>query len=403
MAREFEQMTRVRDARSGLLLTHPFFGVLSLKLDLEESSAVPTCVVNAKRIAFNPAYIETLSNSELKGLVAHEVMHLALLHHARQGVRDTAMWNDAGDYAINSGLLADGFTLPKGAYVDARFDGMSAEKIYTTLRDEKEQEQEEQKQKGGGGQGQGQPQPSQGQGHGQPDPQGQPMPGAGNPCGTFEAAGPADSAAAAEAAAEWQENANEAMRAASSAGKLPAGLKRTVTEAIVAKADYETLFRRFMLDQIRTRSTWNKRNKRFPDVYLPGRVRDGMGCMVFAIDTSGSMSQPALNRCARIAQDVVEELEPAAVHVMYADTQVTRVDTFEHGDTLTMEAIGGGGTRFTPVFERVESEGWTPAVLVYLTDLDAPDFPADPGYPVLWLSYGAAGKVAPMGETIAVD
>ncbi len=379
-------MQRVRDARGGLLLTHPFFGVLSLKLELVETTKYETAAVTTKTLFFNPAYVETLSNAELKGLIAHEVMHLALLHHARQGTRDADMWNDAGDYAINPNLVADGLTLPTGAYIDARFNGKSAEQIYTILRDEKQDDPNQ------GAQGQsGTPQPGQG---------GQPAP---NPCGSFEAAGPEDSAEAGDAAREWQENANEAIRAASSAGKLPAGIKRVVSEALVAKADWRALLRRFLNDQCRTRSTWSARNKRFPDIYLPGKVRDGMGCLVVGVDTSGSISQPILDRFAAEISAIALDVEPSAIHVVYCDAQVNRVDTFEHGETVKLTPCGGGGTRFSPVFARVDSEGWQPAAMVYLTDLICSDYPAEPSYPVLWARYGSATHSAPMGETIAID
>lgn len=378
--RESEQFTRVRDARAGLLLTHPFFGVLSLKLDLIEDASVETAGVNSKALRFAPAFVETLSNAELKGLVAHEVMHLALMHHARQGARDASMWNDAGDYAINAGLVADGFTLPKGALLDSKYDGMAAEAIYNALRDEKQEQDAQQPKPGKGGQ-----------------------PGKGNAAtGSFEPAGPEGSSEAGDAERDWQENANEAMRAASSAGKLPAGIKRTVSAAVVPKADWRALLRRFMTDQIKTRSTWSKRNKRFPDIYLPGRTRDGMGALVVAVDTSGSVNQAMLDRFAAEISAISADVEPACVHVVYCDAQVNRVDTYEHGETVKLTACGGGGTRFSPVFARVESEGWQPAALVYLTDLICSDYPPEPAYPVLWACYGSQ-RVAPMGETVAID
>jgi len=376
--RDSEQMTRVREARAALLLTHPFFGVLSLKLDLVEQPDVGTVSVDTAALRFAPDFVETLSNAELKGVVAHEVMHLALAHHARQGTRDGKMWNDAGDYAINPALIADGFALPAGALIDPRFDGMAAEQIYQLLRDEQQEQQ---------------PEPN-GEGDGESQ---------GNPCGDFKAAGPEGSAEAGQAESEWQENASEALRVASAAGKLPGGIKRVVEAALVPKADWRALLRRFMTDQIKTRSTWSARNKRFPDVYLPGRTRDGMGPLVIGIDTSGSISQAVLDRFAAEVSAIVADVEPAAVHVVYCDAVVNHVETFEHGQDVKLAAHGGGGTRFSPVFERVYVEGWQPAALVYLTDLACSDWPVEPSYPVLWASYDARGAVAPLGETIAID
>ena len=58
-------------ARSTLLLDQPFFGLLSLRLELEEVPSIPTCGVDGKKFYFNPYFIESLKSSELIGVVAH--------------------------------------------------------------------------------------------------------------------------------------------------------------------------------------------------------------------------------------------------------------------------------------------------------------------------------------------
>ena len=66
MRNESQATERVRDARAALLLTHPFFGVLSLKLKLVEYSSIGTAGVNATELRFNPAFVMGLSTAELK-------------------------------------------------------------------------------------------------------------------------------------------------------------------------------------------------------------------------------------------------------------------------------------------------------------------------------------------------
>lgn len=403
MRKESEHMSAMRDARGALLLTHPFFGVLSLKLDLIEDASVETACVNSKALRFAPQFTETLSRAALKGLVAHEVMHLALLHHARTGNRDDSLWNDACDYAINPILKAEGFTLPTGALDEARFHGMSAEAIYQKLQDERAQEPQGGQSKpddGAGQSGQGAAddsgEPSQGGADGQ---------GAGqspNPCGSFEKAGPDESAEAGEAAREWSENVSEAARAASSAGKIPDSMRRHIKEALEPKADWRALLRRFMADQLKTRNTWATPNKRFPGLYLPGKVKDGMGAIVIGVDTSGSIDQKALDRFAAEINAIAADVEPAEIRVVYCDAAVNRVDTFEHSEPVTLTPCGGGGTAFQPVFDYVADEGLKPAALVYLTDTFG-DNPTEPEYPVLWATYAAHGRVMPWGETVPID
>lgn len=368
---ESPQTERIREARAALLLTHPFFGVLSLKLKLLESTSLPTAGVTTKELLFNPAFIDTLGSAELKGLIAHEVMHLAMLHPMRECGRDHGRWNEAADYAINENLVKDGFTLPPGGLLDKQYANLQAEVIYDRLPVRP---------------------PNSGGGNGAGD----------GATGHFSDAGADGSAEHGEALREWQQNVHDATRAAQSAGKLPAGIKRLVEDSLHRPADWRALLRRFMTDQIKAVPTWSKRNKRFPGVYLPGVRREGMGEVAFIIDTSGSIDSATLARFSAECNAIVADCAPARVHVIYADAAVNRVDEYESGEPITFDACGGGGTDFRPAFEHIESEGWPLACAVYLTDMCGTFPENEPAYPVLWAAYGAGGIVAPVGETVVI-
>lgn len=388
---ESHAMRLMRQSRADLLATHPFFGILALKLELIENPNIPTVRVNTRELQFNPQFVESLTNAERKAIWAHEVMHLALGHHARQGFRNADRWNQAGDHAINHELTAEGFHLPKGALMESRFKDMSAESIYRILEDETPESQDNNSQEGKPQEGQGEPA------------NGKATPGAGCPTGDFESAGPEDSAEASAAEQEWKQNAAEALRAASAAGQLPEGLRRTISEGLAPKADWESLLRRFATDQVKTRTTWSKRNKRFPDIFLPGRVNAGMGSIVLGVDTSGSVTPELLNRFAAEITGIAADLEPAAIHVIYCDARVNRIETFEPGEDIKLEPCGGGGTDFRPVFEHIDSHDLNPACVVYLTDL-AGRFPdQECPFPTLWAAYDARGAVAPWGETVVIE
>jgi predicted metal-dependent peptidase len=69
--------------------------------------------------------------------------------------------------------------------------------------------------------------------------------------------------------------------------------------------------------------------------------------------------------------------------------------------TLPREIGGGGGTRFVPVFEWIESARRTPDVLLYFTDAEG-EFPQHaPVFPVIWLVKGR-GRV-PWGARIQLN
>lgn len=84
-------------ARVQLVLGQPFFGTLCLRLKLVSMPSFPTMATDGRRLVYNPAVVEELTPSELEGVLAHEVMHVALAHHCRRGERDADLWNRAAD------------------------------------------------------------------------------------------------------------------------------------------------------------------------------------------------------------------------------------------------------------------------------------------------------------------
>ena len=127
MAHTFD-MARLR---TRLLLDQPFFGSLAMHLEMVPDASVPTAQTNGVYLKFNPDFMATLTENEQLGVLAHEVLHPALLHPYRRGDRDPKLWNEACDFAINTQLIEAGFRLPQGALLDQQYKGMSAEAIYS--------------------------------------------------------------------------------------------------------------------------------------------------------------------------------------------------------------------------------------------------------------------------------
>ena len=67
-------------ARTELVLRHPFFGVLALRLEPQPRADVETCATDGERLFYNERFVESLPLDELMGVVAHEVMHCAHGH-----------------------------------------------------------------------------------------------------------------------------------------------------------------------------------------------------------------------------------------------------------------------------------------------------------------------------------
>ena len=141
---------RVAKARAELILARTFYGVLVSQVDPQPSRAFPTMATNGKVHYFNPEFITGLTANEVLGVQAHETEHDARRHHSRRNGRDPKEWNIATDLAINPDLIREGFTLPKGALLDWKYEGWSAEDIYRAR--ELDRKQQPQKPEEGDGQ-----------------------------------------------------------------------------------------------------------------------------------------------------------------------------------------------------------------------------------------------------------
>lgn len=386
-------MDRVSAARRALVLDHPFFGVLSLKLELIEdgSGSTKTLKTDGKRLWFNPSYVATLNQNQLVGVVAHEVLHCSNGHPWRREHRDPREWNEAADLAVNPIVLDAGMSLPSGTLDGSPYRGMSAEEIYARRQQEKQQQQ--MGQSAGTGQHTNAPQAGcSGQvGDVEEDDFG---------CGEIV---DCEDHEIPQMQADWSASVLHAAKQAQAMGRLPKGMERLVQEIKNPPQDWRTLLRRFVQQNAASDYSWLQPNTRYLSMglYLPSLRSENMPPMVVAIDTSGSIDDLVLSQFAREVNAIVQEMQPQAVHVLYCDTRIQAVDVFEQGEQISISPKGGGGTDFKPVFNWLEEQGLQPSCLVYLTDM-AGRFPiSEPDYPVLWGD--TEGRYpAPWGETVQI-
>ncbi|TFE36927.1 hypothetical protein E2553_45710 [Paraburkholderia dipogonis] len=426
---------RISRQRTELVLSQPFFGALALRLKMVEDRSAKTCWVDGESFGYNPDYIDSLTDLELRGVLAHEVMHVANGHCWRRGPREDRRWNGACDYAINPIVLSSGFVLPKDVLNAARFAGKSAEEIYGVLTQEAKQKQpkpdpQSQPQpspkpqpdgqsSGPAGKGQGDKpgdkaseKPGQGpdgKGGGSQPPSpsggsGDPATEPGSSCGEVRQYQGADKPVK---EAEWKVAVVQAAKAAQMRGKLPGDLQAMAGEAVRPVVDWRAVLHRFAQQSSPTDYSFATPNRRYLHLgfYLPSLHTPAVGDAVFVRDSSGSVFDETQAQFDAEILSVFHTLKPARLIVMDCDTRVTQVQVFERGDSPEIKPVrGGGGTAFTDPFNRVAADGLNPAFLVYLTDMDG-SFPAtSPHYPVLWASTTPLTRArrAPFGETVEV-
>ena len=136
-------------------------------------------------------------------------------------------------------------------------------------------------------------------------------------------------------------------------------------------------------------------------LYLPGVIWEGVGEIAIAVDCSGSVNSRQLRLFEAEVRSILEGQRPQRVYVLYFDAVVHKVETFEAGQRVSLNPVGGGGTEFGPCFEWLEEHGVRPQTLVFLTDLYGSFPDSEPAYPVLWASTG--GRRAPFGQVIPMQ
>ncbi|SPL65383.1 vWA domain-containing protein [Ochrobactrum soli] len=379
---------KILAAQTSLLWDQPFFGVLMLQLKkvrVDDPKKVDTMATDGRHLFYHPPFVDELKKDELVFVLAHEVMHNALEHHIRRQSRKPGRWNDACDYAINGELVECKVgKMPERGLLEARFTGLSAEEIYRILDDENNGDDSAEGQGDTGGCG-----------------------------GTMDGCAQHDEAAKAELRAEMQTQIRQAAMTAKAAqaGKLPAGVQRIIDELLMPKVDWRAVLRRF-IDESSTRDfSWSRPNRRLLPLGLvtPGTVSDGVSHIVIAVDTSGSIDEPTLNAFAAEVRGAFEEGSVDKIDVVYCDAAINHTEQFEMGDELFIRAVGGGGTRFSPVFEWVTEKAADTKLVIYLTDLLCNDFGDEPHCPVIWAHYGTKSQFqqlspnVPWGECVHIE
>ena len=420
-----QKLTR---ARVQLLLGQPFFGTLSLRLKLI-SGSLPTMATDGSRIVYNPAFVDELRPAELEGTLAHEVLHCALGHQCRRGNRDPELWNEAADLAINPILLGNGLTLPAGALIDSAFANLSAEEIYARLLRRRSEgasaarQQAPQEPNAGGGMGNGpqgshSPAPSDpmlnssnGSCPSQSEPQtGQAVEPASMRSGGFgevwdatdehgRTASPAENRRQEH---DWGIAAEQALRSAKAWGHEPAGIERPLSDSRQSQQDWRAILRDFVAATTAADYRWTPPNRRYiaSGLYLPSVERRGLGEIVIAVDTSGSIGKLELEQFAGEISAISEEAQPEAIHVVYCDAAVQSTQQFGPSERVRLEPQGSGGTDFCPPFQWVAENNIAPVCFIYLTDLCCHSYPETPEYPVLWVT--DSSRTAPFGETVRI-
>jgi predicted metal-dependent peptidase len=458
---------KMKKARTSLILKDPFYGALSMRMrlrpyhthDVVERSMASMgypCSTDGQTIAYDPDWIESLDVFQCKGLIAHEVSHVALKHTLRRGERDWKLWNRAGDYIIDPILIEAGFSLPplstgEVGHVDPELTGKSIEEAYLILK--KREEEAQANCPSGGNQPDSDPAPSD-ESSNDTDAAGPQQPSQSPklsdktsnddispqefgqamqdfldgktqidiPQGDGESAmldapiDMKDNKAIDEADRDITTAVEQAYKVAKSHGNMPKGMERFIEEQNKHVLDWREELRDFLEKSLeRDNYNWIPPSRRYiPHGIMMPSLQDSEDIpkIVVLCDTSGSVSNKELKQYAGEMSAILEEFK-CNFKVIYWDTDYDGEQEFSYDDMpIKLKAKGGGGTRFAPAFKHIIENKIECEAILYFTDMDAWDWnqvaEVNPNVPVLWLdSYGdiveRIGFKLPFGKHIRIE
>ena len=346
---------------------------------------------------YSARFIEKLSDEELRALILHENLHVALMHiprHKDLMKENRMLANVAMDIVVNNIInrLSDKklCKLPEGGIFDPHYDGWSVREIYNDLK----------KQNESNGSGEGEVIVIvNGKAH--------------STEGSDEHDAKGTEGKTPEEIKELEEKIGKALREGGMlAGRLGTKMPRELEESLVSPIDWRKELQEYIKTSVRGADelTWRRFNRSLlaNDILAPSVESETITEVLFAVDTSGSIGDEDLAAVATQIAAACETCRPEKVRVLWWDThvhgeQVFAVDDYDNIRKL-LKPQGGGGTRVSCVSEYIVKNKLAPDCAVILTD----------GYleeniqwaatvDTLWLVKGNNRFVPPSGKKLTIE
>ena len=400
---------RLTVVRMRLVNDYPFFGRLLLRLPFGFASC-GTAFTDTRRIVFDPAFAERLTDGELAFVMLHEVMHCVLNHCTRGRTLLHMLYNIACDIAVNSFILetlnVSSFTVDGEEVMHLAPDGregrlLSSEEIYEQLLRRAKDDG------AGGGVGVGKNKKSNGADHGT---DGKDRDNdRGGRIDTHDVWQEIDAQVAEDV---WKQAIREeAARGVADGTGIPSALLRQLAEISHAP---RTNWRQLLQDFIRHDRddfVWTVPDRRFQgDFILPSFRENVYGDSVdrlwFLIDVSGSISSRELSELFFEVRQAVEQIDSLSGDLSFFHTDVTEPRSFDSVESLErIRPVGCGGTSFHAIFQALPKyyKKDLPRAIIVLTDgwADFPDEKAALGVPVFWIVVNSQ-VTPPWGEHVFI-
>lgn len=364
-------------------LTVAYSGILMVGKSTVDNN-VPTACTNGRDKIYGRAFVDSLTDQELRGIVLHESKHCMYQHlftWRKLYEEDAQLANQACDFVINLEIedldkSKQFIKLPDGALVDEKYRGLDSGEVFKLLKQDRED--------GGSG--------------------------AGKPMDKHDWDG-AEALDPAEKEALGKEIESAVRTGALLAGKQGGTVDRSFEAVMQSKVDWKEQLREFVSAVCAGKgdSTWAKPNRRWlqQDMYLPSQVSESIGSICIAVDTSGSISGSDIAKALSELVAICDTCTPERVDLLYWDTAVAAHEVyFEDGyDGLvsSTKPAGGGGTTIQCVPDYIHDKGLKPQCVVVITDGYCSGWGEAWESPVLWVLVGNKYDIPTHGVTLRVD
>lgn len=370
----------------------PFFAFILMKMNIINKEDLPIKsmgVDNKGNLYYVKEFIDKLTESELKGILCHEVLHIVLQHLERAKInnKDTKLYNIATDIVVNDILVSNDFDLFKNGLIPSfnhsirledeitikDIDEKTAENVYYELlkicpkiKEEiidnhffgKEVEQKD-----------------------------------------IE-----------ELKKKWKQILAQAVEFSKMKGNLPVGIKKITDDILTEKMSWKQMLYKYITNEVITDYTYSSPSKRAlaTGLYLPKAKKENIK-LVVSVDTSGSIGKAELNEFLTEIKSIVKSFESIELFVIICDYEVNgvyKIDSHSNSNEFDkIEFKGGGGTSHIPVFDYIKENLENVKLLISLTD-GYTEFPKEESIKTLWAisKYGVKNENHfPFGEVIFLN
>jgi predicted metal-dependent peptidase len=405
---KYPPLVMIKRAKVELQKEKPFFSDLIFYLKLVEANPKENwrfetmAIDGVGNLYFNPEWVDKLSPDEIKGVLCHEVCHLAFLHIPRgEKKREQFIWNLAIDCQANFIVVKNNMRLPsecgclpdvysnsvkimsKNAvvYEVQDIENKSAEKVYLELLENLPRGDGEGEGKGKGGR-------KSGKGSGRGGIEGN---GRGGYKGGFdEHLDNTDKKSAEDKGKElskediqrlqqaWKDRLINSIYRAQGCGHTPLGIDRLVKDLLEPRIDWRAKLYKHISDGLPSDFTFRKPHKRSGAVghYCPSYVKEALRVGVF-IDTSGSIGEDELKQFKSECVGIAKSFDSVSMVLGYIDTEMYPPIDVDNGNIqqiIESTPKGGGGTDMRQVFQFIDKTDNCKdlEVVIILTDADTP-------------------------------